>query len=124
MLLDSHTFLWLLYNPEKLGDGTKQRIEASGCFLSIVSLWELSIKFNKQKLAYSPKNLAEGYKALNLQLLSLSEGHVIASEGINLSRKDPFDTMLVAQAQTEKLPLLTADRQLINSRYKTIDASL
>ncbi len=60
--------------------------------------------------------------ALNLDELSISRLHVRASADVVLPHGDPFDALLVAQAETDALSLLTADRLLLDSRYATVDA--
>lgn len=122
MLVDSHAFLWLLYNSNKIGSQARQLVESKKCYLSVVSLWELAIKYKSGKLAYTPSELINGFVALNLVILTLKEDHIEDYAKVVLDHKDPFDLMLLGQAKSEGLPLLTADQRLLDSAYETINA--
>ena len=123
ILLDSHVLLWLLFKPDRLSVKVLELIEtANVIYVSTASLWELILKYNKGKLDFAPKDILSGYKNSGIILMPIKERHLELLEKISLPQKDPFDTLLVAQAKSESLPLLTADIQLINSNYKTIDA--
>lgn len=123
LLIDSHVFIWLLYEPEKVSPKVQQLIQtADAVYISLVSLWELALKFDKKKLAYSPKELAAGIKALNLQILPLETEHIVGIAKIGLTHKDPFDKLLISQSQAEGCVLLTADSHLLKSSYQTFKA--
>lgn len=123
ILIDSHILIWYLYEPENLSQQAKDAILSSRQrYFSIVSLWELTIKHKKHKLAYKPSDIVQNYKKVGLELLNLSEEHLQTMLEIKLSHKDPFDELLIAQSKSESLPLLTADKLLIQSKYKTIQA--
>lgn len=123
VLLDSHVLLWILFKPEKLKPNVLEVIETSNrCYVSIVSLWELLLKYKKGKLDFTPKDILSGYKNSGLILLSIEERHLELLEDLNLPHKDPFDALLIAQAKSESMPLLTADKLLVDSKYQTIDA--
>ncbi len=123
LLVDSHIFLWLLYKPQNITKSTEQAIQtAEYVGVSIITLWELAIKHKLGKLRFSTEELLEGIKAMEFPLLLCRPNHIIALKHINLHHKDPFDALLIAQAKAEGLVLLTADKQLLDSRYKTIDA--
>ena len=122
MLIDSHVLVWLLYEPDKVSTETKNLLqEADVVYLSSVSLWELALKFNKHKLAYSPKELIAGAKELNLERLSLRDQHILLLESIKLSHKDPFDYLLVAQSEAEGSIFVTADSRILDSGYHTFE---
>ncbi len=120
VLLDSHILVWLLYEPEKITAQVKELIQTADIvFLSQVSLWELTLKYSKDKLAYEPAELVQGVQALNLQKLPLRDEHILAILDIQLAHKDPFDTLLMAQSVTEDCTFLTADSFLLQSKYHT-----
>lgn len=124
LLLDSHLLVWLLFEPNQLKPTTRQVLEeATELFISTASLWELTLKSNKGLLKYAPQTMMKGYKAAGLQLLNVTELHILATTSVKLLHKDPFDTMLIAQAISENMVLLTADVQLLDSPYKTISAA-
>ena len=123
ILLDSHILVWIIFEPENLSTYTIEDLkQASELYVSIVSIWELALKHKKGKFAYNPADITSGYKKAGIELLDLKEEHIKQMGNIRLSHKDPFDELLVAQAKSESILLLTADSQLIDSMYQTIDA--
>jgi len=125
ILIDSHIFIWYLYEPEKLNKNAKSAIlQAKERYVSIVSIWELILKYKKSKMAYDLAEMLKSYKLAGLKLLNISEEHLNTVLNIELSHKDPFDEILIAQATAESMPLLTADVSLIKSPYLTIDARI
>lgn len=123
ILLDSHVFLWLLYKPQNISKATEKAIQSADYVgVSAITLWELAIKHKAGKLRFSTDDLLSGIEILGLPLLLCQPKHIATYKGINLPHKDPFDAMLIAQAKAEGLALLTADNQLLNSHYNTIDA--
>ena len=120
VLIDSHILVWLLYEPEKITAKAKDLLQnADVVYLSGVSLWELALKFRKGKLAYAPTDLAKGAQALNLDRLQLRDEHILNVQNIRLGHKDPFDSLLVAQSDTEDCMFLTADSRILESSYLT-----
>ncbi len=120
VLIDSHVLIWLLYEPEKISaQATKLLQEADSVYLSVVSMWELALKFKKKKLAYAPEDLIRGAKLLNLEHLALQNAHILKMLDIQLLQKDPFDNLLLAQSQVEGCIFLTNDANILKSSYKT-----
>lgn len=125
VLIDSHILIWLLFEPQHLSERCRRAVEeAQELYVSLASLWELTLKFNKGLLKYQPGTIAEGYKKMNITLLPVTEAHILATSTIDLPHKDPFDNLLVAQAKVGGMTLLTYDKQIIDSRYPTIDARI
>ena|SRR3989344_4398467 len=123
LILDSHILVWLLYEPDKLSAGCIDLLRTeTNRFVSVVSLWELAIKHKAGKLAYDPKDMLENLGRAGIDQLSISNEHLLAYQTIKLAHKDPFDTLLAAQAVCENATLLTADKLLLDSHYKTLDA--
>lgn len=121
VLIDSHVLIWLLYEPEKVSVKAKELIQtADVVYVSAVSLWELTLKFGKGKLAYSPAELVQGVGALNLNKLPLRDEHILTILDIQLTHKDPFDALLVAQSESESCIFLTADSHILESKYRTV----
>jgi PIN domain nuclease of toxin-antitoxin system len=114
--------LWLLFRPELLTTQTRQALESNEVYTSIASVWELAIKHKKGKLSYGPEKITEGIREAGLKLLSCEPNHVIAYSKITAPNNDPFDTMLLAQSVAENMPLLTADHEILDSKYNLIDA--
>ena|SRR3990167_2674073 len=123
LLIDSHVLIWLIYEPERIGPRTTKLLEqAEMVFVSSASLWELALKHSKNKLAYSPKDLAGGTAALALERLDIKDKHLAALEDIKLAQSDPFDQMITAQAVTENFIVVTVDQNLLKSEYQTFNA--
>lgn len=115
LLLDTHAFLWLVSGDRRLSPTARRALEAAKAqpLLSVASVWELAIKSSLGRLtlpepldAYLAKKLAT-----NLRLLSIDLPHVVAVERLPFHHQDPFDRVLVAQALTERLPIVTRDRE-------------
>jgi PIN domain nuclease of toxin-antitoxin system len=102
LLLDTHCFLWLNGQPEKLG----------AVFLSLISLWEIQIKHQLGKLDLKVpwQQMLNVQQAQNdMQILPVSLPYILQLGQLPMHHGDPFDRMLVAQAQFEGMALVTAD---------------
>lgn len=115
ILLDSHVFMWSVNKPSKLGPKTQALIEKTpDVYISIASLWELTIKFYIGKFAHSPESLLIALRAMGYTLLNLKTNHLLAYKTvIAMPHKDPFDRVLITQARAEKLQFVTADTTLL-----------
>lgn len=121
LLIDSHVLIWMLYEPEKIGMGTRDLLgTADAVYVSSVSLWELTLKYTKNKLAYSPKELTEGVIALRLEELPIRHEHLRMLPAITLPHSDPFDGLLMAQNAAEDCTFLTADGLILQSQYRVV----
>jgi PIN domain nuclease of toxin-antitoxin system len=116
LLLDTHVFLWMQSDPERLGSG-RSLIEddRTELFLSAASSWEIAMKWALGKLAlpeppdrYVPDRMQRSATAG----LAVSHHHALAVARLPPHHGDPFDRLLVAQATSEGLPLVTADPAL------------
>lgn len=127
VLVDSHIFLWILNNPELIGQKSLAILKENNTELlvSTVSIWELGLKYKKQKQPYSIGEMLKGLRELNAELLILNELHLIKFESIVLDNKDPFDMLLIAQSEVEHSVFMTVDQHILQShaRYLVVDAS-
>lgn len=115
-LVDTHCWLWLQASPERLAVRVLSLLEdpANDLFLSAASSWEIAIKYALGKLPlpeppsrYVPRRMtASGSRGL-----AIEHAHTLRVAELPLHHRDPFDRLLVAQAQIEKLVLVTIDRQ-------------
>jgi PIN domain nuclease of toxin-antitoxin system len=112
ILLDTHLLLWAVAEPRKLPPGARKRIEEADVFVSAASLWEVSIKAALGKLAADPAELLAEIEPAGFTLLPITGEHAAAVAKLPAVHADPFDRMLVAQAKTEPLLLLTNDAVL------------
>jgi PIN domain nuclease of toxin-antitoxin system len=117
ILLDTHLLLWAVAEPSKLPAGARSRIARAEVFVSAASIWEVSIKAALGKLAADPAELLAEIEPAGFSLLPVTGEHAAAvaklpavyAAGGRTRHTDPFDRMLVAQAKTEPLVLLTND---------------
>ena len=113
-LLDTHTFLWYTAGDDKLSKYAFQLLDdtLNQPVLSMVSLWEMSIKVSTGKLRVGPSFTAlvrDKVVGLGFELLPLTPEHLDALATLPFYHRDPFDRTLVAQCIHEKLPLLSRD---------------
>ena len=112
-LLDTHTFLWWDVTPSRLPAQVLAFLQnpANALFLSVVSVWEILIKSQSGKLAIRaplPTVLAQ-QRANGVQILPVTLDHVLTVGLLPAVHKDPFDRLLVAQANVEGAVLLSGD---------------
>jgi PIN domain nuclease of toxin-antitoxin system len=113
ILLDTHIFYWLFYDQHRLPSAARTILdEADAVFVSAVSLWEIAIKVRVGKLKADIPELISSLEAANLLELPVLARHTPLVSILPLHHADPFDRLLIAQAITEPLLLLTADPQL------------
>lgn len=112
LLVDSHVALWWLEGQSSLGPTCLRLIKkADQVFFSAVTPWELGIKKALGKVSF-PDGLANRLEAQGFESLSISARHAEKAAILPFRHRDPFDRMLVAQAQLESLALITADNAL------------
>jgi len=127
VLLDTHAFLWWIDNDRRLGAAARSLI-ANGTgdvLLSVVSGWELAIKWRLGRITMPDdyERFVEDQIAINrLQLLPVLLPHALRVGRLALHHRDPFDRLLIAQAQIEGLPIVTADRVFAAYGVATIPA--
>ena len=114
LLLDTHAFLWLLGSPEKLSRAALQACQdpENTLWLSLVSIWEIQIKVQLKKLRLEAplSELVEASLRENqMELLPIELAHILALDGLPHHHRDPFDRLLIAQAQIADVPLVTGD---------------
>ena len=110
LLVDSHVVLWHVLDDPRLGPGPTSVIEADDAevLFSVASVWEIAIKSALVKLN-APGDLPRRVEELGFELLPISAEHAWTVKLLPLHHRDPFDRLLIAQAQVEDLPILTAD---------------
>jgi PIN domain nuclease of toxin-antitoxin system len=113
-LLDTHCFLWLNDQPEKLGALALNacRDPENPLSLSLISLWEIQIKHQLGKLDLKvpwQQMLSMQQTRNDLRILPISLAHIEQLDHLPMHHRDPFDRMLIAQAQVEGMALVSAD---------------
>lgn len=117
LLLDTHTLLWAIAAAHKLSPQAQQHFLDSDnqLFFSMASLWEICIKVSLGKLTLAPDGMRQLHQALaanQIQWLPIASHHCEALLHLPWHHRDPFDRLLVAQAQQEQLAIISADSQL------------
>lgn len=109
--------MWALGEPRRLSEPTLSALAAAenSVFVSVATAWELEIKQQEGKLRVDGDLIGEA-NAAGVTWLRIDLGHVLQAARLPLHHRDPFDRMLVAQAQLEGLTLVTRDRML--ARYQ------
>lgn len=114
ILVDTHIVLWLQIAPRRLTVNERQAVEgARRCCVSIVTIWEIAVLMSLGRVG-SNKGLLDAPSGFDL--LPVRPQHCKALLDLPQRHRDPFDRMLIAQAQSEKLPLLTRDRAILQYR--------
>lgn len=111
LLLDSHVLLWWLQDHERLRPVREMIIEAPAVYVSAATIWELGIKARLGRLTL-PVDLVGLLPANRFEPLPISLEHAQLAASLPPLHADPFDRMLVAQAQAQGLTLLTRDLQV------------
>jgi len=118
LLLDTHTLLWLVDGNPNLSTGAQAALcdSANALFLSVASVWELSIKTsrtNPQLTLNDPLDqyIAKWTAAYQIQVLPIDLSHALHVAGLPKHHADPFDRLLISQAQVEAMTLVSADRK-------------
>lgn len=113
LLLDSHIFLWFDHGDVRLSENIRSRIETElDVYVSVASLWELSIKRSLGKLPGLEGSLRDLAERNGLTVLPVQAEHAEAIAEMPRLHGDPFDHLLLAQAKVEGLTLVTHDRIL------------
>lgn len=113
LLLDTHVLIWALSAPGQLAAKARDAIEAeeNDVFVSVVSPWELAIKGPREGIRV-PDDLGAQLERQSFEPLPVHLHHTEPLKSMPYHHRDPFDRMLIAQAITEGLTIVTADRKL------------
>lgn len=114
LLFDSHSFIWTHNEPFKLS--TKVAIAildpTNVLFLSMASIWEIQIKIQIGKFKFKDSFadvIAEQQRINGIRFLPISFAHILELENLPLYHKDPFDRLIIAQAKSENMTIISAD---------------
>lgn len=124
LLLDTHIFLWLHTEPERLGEHlSAAEDQLNELLLSAVCSWEIAIKYAVERLPlpeppqrYVPSLM----RAIGAIALPIEHSHTLAVATLPLLHRDPFDRLLIAQAQLLDVPILTADAIIAQYPVRTL----
>jgi PIN domain nuclease of toxin-antitoxin system len=116
LLLDTHTLIWFYQNSPPLSRAAREAIESEGheTFVSMATLWEMSIKTGLGKLEIGAPldQFVTDLLDNGLQILPIETLHVFRYQGLPFHHNDPFDRMLLAQALAEHFHIVSVDHAL------------
>ena len=111
LLLDTHVLLWWFDDDPRLGRAVDLIIDPTNdVIVSIVSLWEIAVKLRIGKLRGDLPAIARAIDAQGYDRLDITVAHLEALAALPDHHRDPFDHLLIAQAQVEDLTFVTSDR--------------
>lgn len=127
VLIDTHVWLWMWGEPEKIRNDARDVLEDSGTELvvSAASAWEISVKAaaGRLRLPVPPAAwLSDPRHRRDVSELPITFDHAARAGGLPEHHRDPFDRILAAQAMVEGLPLVTADPKLTSYEIEVIRA--
>ncbi len=114
-LLDTHALLWMVLGDARMPRRVQNRInETEGLAYSVVSFWEIALKLSRGGFDFElpstwDQELTRELREIRVQRIGLEVAHCRQLQELPWHHKDPFDRMLIAQAQVESLALFTAD---------------
>jgi PIN domain nuclease of toxin-antitoxin system len=126
-LLDTHVWLWMLSDPDRIRPDLAAELRANQTrlLLSAASSWEIAIKWAVGRLSlpeppatYVPSRM----QRTNVEPLAVTHSHALQVATLPRHHRDPFDRLLIAQAQLEGVPIMTVDRALDDYDVETIRA--
>jgi PIN domain nuclease of toxin-antitoxin system len=117
LLLDTHAFIWWYNDPDQLPEAVLLACQDTNntIFLSVASAWEMQIKtqLGKLRLDKPLHEIIRRQRERNqLQVIPISLAVVLALDTLPLHHRDPFDRLLIAQAQLDQLWLVSSDREI------------
>ncbi len=113
LLLDTHIIIWAVSMPECLSKRAQEyMMDAETMYVSSASIWEICIKVQLGKLKLNLDAFIKEINNIGVQSLAITWQHAQYTQKLPLYHKDPFDRLLIAQAISEPLVLLTNDAAL------------
>ncbi len=122
LLLDTHTLIWWLTASRRLSAAAREAIASGHVYVSVASAWEIGIKRARGKLTLEV-DLADQLRRNAFEPLPITLAHALRAGSLPLHHADPFDRMLVAQAQLEGLRLVTGDPRIARYDVRTLAAT-
>ncbi|HWG18198.1 MAG TPA: type II toxin-antitoxin system VapC family toxin [Acidobacteriaceae bacterium] len=125
VLVDTHTFIWALLHDHRLSARAKSilRGKENELAFSLVSLWEIAVKMKIGKLnslGSSVSYIRDEMNAYGMEILPIRYEHILQLEMLPPHHGDPFDRLLISQAITESLPILTNDAKVREYSVKVL----
>jgi PIN domain nuclease of toxin-antitoxin system len=112
LLFDTHIFIWASSDPGRLSQAASAALAADGnsLFVSAATAWEIAIKVSVGRLQFPLDKFEATADEMGIEPLPMTVQHAMAAARLPRHHNDPFDRVLIAQARTEGLTLVTMDR--------------
>lgn len=124
LLIDTHALIWFITDSDNLPRKTKTIIEnkENDCFVSIATYWEIGIKSSIGRLNLNSelKTIFEIIKETGFDTVPITTNQIVINASLAFHHQDPFDRIIIAQAISEKMTIITKDSQIDNYDVKTI----
>jgi PIN domain nuclease of toxin-antitoxin system len=124
LLLDTHAFIWFINGDERLSIKSKKEILKSSNkkFISMVSIWEMAIKtsLGKLRINYPFNEVFNQIEENGFETLSITFDHTLLVSQLEFHHRDPFDRLLIAQAISENMKIISKDENLNKYQVKII----
>ena len=125
LILDTHTFIWFVNGDKNLTTKAREAIEeypSNFSYISIASLWEMAIKISLDKLEirYPFEQILTQLYENGFEILPITFEHVLVVSELPFHHRDPFDRLIVAQAMTEKMTIISKDESFDDYEVKRL----
>lgn len=124
LLIDTHAIIWFITDNNKLPVNTKKLIENNdnNCYVSLATYWEVGIKYSLGRLDLNT-DLESIFKIIEdtgFEILPITTNHILKNANLEFHHQDPFDRIIIAQAITENLVVISKDSQFDKYEIKLI----
>ena len=123
-LLDTHTLIWALDGDKRLSKKASQTIKAvdNTIYVSVASLWEIAIKRSLKKLDFSLtfEQMYNDLSFMQIGLLPIEKPHLEVLEKLPFHHGDPFDRLIIAQAKSQNIKVITKDKIFPQYKVETL----
>jgi PIN domain nuclease of toxin-antitoxin system len=123
-LLDTHTFIWFINGDEQLSKTVRKLIENNQLnnFVSIASLWEITIKVSLGKLKLNTpfSDVPQQIESNGFQMLPITFEDTLFLSTLPFHHRDPFDRLIIAQSITNQLTILSKDKLFVDYGVATL----
>jgi PIN domain nuclease of toxin-antitoxin system len=117
-LIDTHALIWFITDSDKLPHKSRQIIEnkENFCFVSIATFWEIGIKYSLGRIDLTSdlKTIFQIIEETGFDILPITVNQILTNTSLEFHHQDPFDRMIIAQAKTENMTIISKDRQFEN----------
>jgi PIN domain nuclease of toxin-antitoxin system len=121
-LLDTHAFLWFVAGDRQLPESVKVKIIDinESCFISVASLWEITIKhqLGKLTLGLSLEELFDFVDRNKIEIIQISNQHLLMLSQLPTHHQDPFDRIIISQCMVENLTIISKDKEFRKYKIK------